>query len=190
MEKVYTDDEVFKGVDYTVEILAKGDYDNCLFDACNFANMDLSGVSFVECLFVNCDLSMVALSNTTLNSAHFDQCKMLGIRFEHCNPFSLSFSISKSILNYCSFYKMKMKGFSFKDCSFHEVDFSEADLSSTIFDRCDLLRAVFDRSNLEKADFRLAYNYSIDPSNNRVAKAKFSMPAAIGLLDKYNIIIE
>jgi fluoroquinolone resistance protein len=43
---------------------------------------------------------------------------------------------------------------------------------------------------LEKADFRTAYNYSIDPEKNRIKKAKFSIFGVTGLLDKYDIEIE
>jgi hypothetical protein len=43
---------------------------------------------------------------------------------------------------------------------------------------------------LEKTDFRTAYNYSFDPENNRIKKAKFSLAQVVGLLDKYDIHIE
>jgi uncharacterized protein YjbI with pentapeptide repeats len=71
-----------------------------------------------------------------------------------------------------------------------ETDFSECDCSGATFDLCNLERAVFDRTNLEKADLRSAYNFSLDPDNNRIAKAKFSSAGIAGLLDKYDIIIE
>ena len=45
-------------------------------------------------------------------------------------------------------------------------------------------------ANLEKADFRTAAHYSINPENNKIKKAKFAMPWVLGLLDKYNIEIE
>ena len=69
------------------------------------------------------------------------------------------------------------------------MDFSESDLRNTILDQCDLLNATFDHTNLERANLTSALNYSIDPENNRIQGAKFSMPAEIGLLDKYNIEI-
>jgi hypothetical protein len=43
---------------------------------------------------------------------------------------------------------------------------------------------------LEKADFRTAFNYSINPETNRIKKAKFSKEGLNGLLDKYDIEIE
>lgn len=72
----------------------------------------------------------------------------------------------------------------------HEVDFVESDLSNAVFDNCDLRGAIFDKSILEKADFRTAYNYSINPENNRLKKARFSISGVAGLLDKYGIEIQ
>jgi len=43
---------------------------------------------------------------------------------------------------------------------------------------------------LEKADFREATNYFIDPEKNRIKKAKFSLNGLPGLLIPYDIIIE
>jgi uncharacterized protein YjbI with pentapeptide repeats len=70
------------------------------------------------------------------------------------------------------------------------VDFSYADLSASNFDFCDLQGAIFDSTNLDRSDFRTAYNFTIDPENNRVKKARFSLNSVIGLLDKYDLIIE
>jgi uncharacterized protein YjbI with pentapeptide repeats len=72
----------------------------------------------------------------------------------------------------------------------HEVDFSNCDLSAALFQNCDLRSAVFDKTILEKADLRGAFNFSINPENNKIKKAKFSREGALGLLDKYNIEIE
>jgi fluoroquinolone resistance protein len=50
--------------------------------------------------------------------------------------------------------------------------------------------ATFDNTIIEKADFRGSLNYSIDPENNRVKKAKFSLSGVDGLLGKYDIEID
>jgi uncharacterized protein YjbI with pentapeptide repeats len=78
----------------------------------------------------------------------------------------------------------------FQNSQLQEADFAEADLASAVFDNCNLAQAIFDHTTLEKADFRTAYNYSIDPETNRVKKAKFSISGISGLLDKYDIDIE
>jgi hypothetical protein len=52
------------------------------------------------------------------------------------------------------------------------------------------MRAIFHGTTLEKADLRTALNYAIDPENNWIRKAKFSLPAVTGLLSKYEIEID
>ena len=89
-----------------------------------------------------------------------------------------------------SFFKLKIKKTKFKDSTLHEVDFTETDLTEAVFDNCDLKRATFEHTNLEKADFRNAFNYSIDLEQNRIKKAKFSKTGIVGLLGKYDIVIE
>jgi uncharacterized protein YjbI with pentapeptide repeats len=71
----------------------------------------------------------------------------------------------------------------------HEADFTEADLTSAVFNNCDLTMATFENTILEKADFRTANYYSIDPTMNKLKKARFSKPGLAGLLNHLNIEI-
>ena len=70
------------------------------------------------------------------------------------------------------------------------MDFTEANITGLTLENCDLSGAIFDHTTLEKADLRTAFNYSIDPENNRIKMAKFSLQGIAGLLHKYNIDIE
>ena len=72
----------------------------------------------------------------------------------------------------------------------HETDFTESELSGSTFENCDLTRATFENTILEKANLSSAYNFSIDPENNKIRKAKFSIQGIAGLLKKYDIVIE
>ena len=72
----------------------------------------------------------------------------------------------------------------------HEVDFTECDLTATVFDNCDLLNAKFENTLLQKTDLRSAFNYTINPESNKIKKARFSLSGVAGLLDKYDIEIE
>ena len=85
---------------------------------------------------------------------------------------------------------MKIRKAIFKNCSLVETDFSQAQLIEADFSESDLRRAVFQQTNLEKANFNSAKDYSIDPENNNIKKAKFSVPGIFGLLEKYNIVIK
>lgn len=115
---------------------------------------------------------------------------MLGLHFDHCDPFGLSFRLEGCILQHASFYQLKLKKSIFKNNQFQEADFTECDLSGAILENCDFKGAAFDNSLLEEADLRTSFNYSIDPEKNKLKKAKFSLTQIRGLLDKYDICIE
>ena len=89
--------------------------------------------------------------------------------------------------NYAFF---NLKKVSFKDSNLLEVEFTEADLSGVTFDNCNLQRAIFDQSKLEKTNFKSAFNFSINPSNNYIRKAKFSLQGLKGLLEQYDLEID
>lgn len=170
--------------------ITKGEYENCIFNGCNFADSNLSEFKFIDCTFNSCNFSLAKLNKTAFRDITFKDCKMLGLHFDTCNEFGLSFSFDACQLNHSSFYKTKIKKTIFKNSQLQETDFSEADLTSAVFDNCNLQQAVFDHTILEKADFRTSYNYSIDPEMNRMKKSKFSVSGISGLLDKYDIEIE
>ncbi|HEX5001419.1 MAG TPA: pentapeptide repeat-containing protein [Bacteroidia bacterium] len=190
MAETYLTDLTFDKSDFTVDTLEKGEYENCVFSNCNFANSNLSEFKFIDCTFRNCDLSLVKLNKTTLQDIQFENCKMLGMRFDTCNPFGLALLFEGCQLNHSSFYKLKIAKTRFLNTQLVECDFTESDLTGSIFTGCNLSQAVFDHSNLQKADFRTAVNFSIDPESNQLKKAKFSLVSVSGLLDKYDIEID
>lgn len=190
MEDNYSVDKTFEKADFKTNPLQKGEYENCRFNNCNFSESSIEGSKFIDCHFTGCNLSLAKTDGTCLQNVTFKDCKMLGLRMDRCDAFGLAFSFDGCTLNHSSFYKLKIKKTVFRNCQMHEMDFTEADLSNTILDQCDLTGTTFENTTLEKADFRTAYNYSINPEINAVKKAKFSIPAVIGLLDKYDITIE
>jgi fluoroquinolone resistance protein len=190
MEKVFIEGKSFENLDLSENVFPHGEYENCTFLNCSFAQADLSKMSFAECSFTGCNMSMAKLTNTPLRDIHFKDCKLLGLRFENCSPFLFAADFDNCILNLSSFYKLKLKKTRFNHCSLTEVDFTEADLSSALFTDCDLSGAIFDHTILEKADLRTAYHYTIDPEINRIKKARFSMNGIAGLLHKYDLDIE
>lgn len=190
MQDLYFHDQSFERKAFAQEDLVKGEYENCLFNNCDFTNTLLSSFRFTNCEFTACNLSMVSVHKTSFLGAIFKDCKMLGLRLDTCEPFGLTFSFDNCQLNHASFYKLKIRKTLFKNCQLQETDFAEADLTEVVFDNCDLLLASFDRTQLGKADFRTAYNYTIDPENNTIKKAKFAIWGIPGLLHKYDIVIE
>ncbi len=186
----YIIDKKFQRLDYSQDRLPKGEYEQCVFENCIFSNGDLSNVTFRECEFVDCDLSNAKLKNTGFSEIVFKGCKLLGCRFDECNSFLFSFKFEHCTLNLSSFYELKLKNMVFKHCKLLEADFTRADLGGSLFDDCDLQRAIFENTNLEKVNFITSINYSLDPENNNIKKAKFSKEGVLGLLSKYHIILE
>ena len=190
MNAVYIQGKPFEKTDFKITKLEKGEYENCDFTTCNFSATDLADLKFINCTFNNCNLSLAALKQTAFIDVRFQGCKMLGLRFDHCNEFALSFTTENCTLDHSSFYGRKLRKTKFINTQFHEVDFTDADFTAAIFDNCDFTNARFENTILEKADFRTASNYAINPEINRIKKAKFTLPSVIGLLTKYDIIIE
>jgi uncharacterized protein YjbI with pentapeptide repeats len=190
MSNKIIEDQTFSGKNFLLEPLELGDYENCQFIGCNFAGCDLSEFEFADCHFEDCNLSNVRLAETGLKTVSFKGCKLLGLIFSDCNEFLFAVSFENCQLNLSSFFRLKMSGTQFVDCEMHEVDFTDSNLSKSNFQNCDLSGATFEKTNLEKADFRTSYNYSIHPEINKLKQAKFSMPAVVGLLHHFGIVIE
>jgi uncharacterized protein YjbI with pentapeptide repeats len=94
MDKNYTEGKNFSHKNFTENTLPVGEYENCTFLACVFAQADLGRQEFTNCTFEDCDMSMAKLKNTVFKQAIFKNCKMLGLRFEDCNPFLLEFILT------------------------------------------------------------------------------------------------
>jgi uncharacterized protein YjbI with pentapeptide repeats len=180
----------FDGVRFAEKPLPPGEYDACVFTNCDFSGAMMAGWVLLDCRFVGCNLSMANISGASLRDVAFSRCKLLGLRFDTCNPIGLSIECDECALDHSSFYKAKIRKTVFRNSHLLEVDFSAADLTESVFDNCDLSGAVFSGTRLEKVDFRTSVNFSIDPDTNRIKKAKFSLAGIAGLLDKYDIQID
>ncbi|GAA4457791.1 hypothetical protein GCM10023092_25040 [Rurimicrobium arvi] len=133
---------------------------------------------------------MMRMRDTVWNECSFDDCKMLGLRWDECSASGLSLSFKNCQLDHSVFYKLKLPGTTFNSCRLLQCDFSETDLSGCIFSGSDLSDALFDRTKLDKADFRCANNYRIHPERNSIKKARFSYDGITGLLSSYDIRID
>lgn len=163
------------------------EYENCTFRQCDLAESNLSGAKFIDCVFLSCNLSLCKLDGATFQDVRFEDCKLLGLRFDTASAFGFSISAQNCQLQHASFFRAKLRKVKFDHCQLQGVDFGEADLTEATFGHCDLRDAIFDRSVLEKADFRTAYGFSIDPEKNKMKKARFSVQNLAGLLDKYGL---
>jgi fluoroquinolone resistance protein len=184
------ENERFEGRNFVERPLEKGDYEQCVFQNCAFADTNLAGLIFSECEFINCDFSNANLAQSCFRDVVFKQCKLFGLRFDLCNTLLLSFRFENSLLNYATFTRLKIKKTVFMKCQLHEVDFTGTDLSGALFAECDLHRATFSATNLEAADLSTSVQFELDPEANKIRKAKFSAQNALTLLSKYQIVIK
>lgn len=179
--------KTFTHLDWSFKAFPRDEYDGCFLKNCHFYKADLSGYRFMDCRFESCNISMANLKDTAVQDCVFTDCKMLGLRFDECYGFNLSFRFENCKLDHSSFNKLMIKGSEFIGCSLIECDFTGCDLVKAVFENSDLYRAIFFRTDLRKADFSDAFNYSMDPEENRMEKAIFSSQGLAGLLEKYKI---
>jgi len=180
------DDEEIVNMDYTTSPLWD-EYYRCTFRDCNFTGVRIGKVLFEQCRFEHCNLSLLVANNTSWQEVAFYECKMTGTNFTASNGFSLSFSFENCLLSYAIFQELKLQGTHFAKCMLQEAEFSGANLSGAVFEECDLSRAAFQHTNLEGADFTTARNYTINPNQNRLRKARFSRYGLEGLLGSFGI---
>lgn len=185
--KVNNEGEEFKSENF--KNLEGSIFLSCTFTGCDFSESVLRNVKFTSCTFTNCNLSLAKLEGCRFQEVEFIDCKIVGAEFFKCEKTFFSPSFKKCLLQYCNFSDLNLKNASFSSSRLLEshftntvlngADFKDADLSGTLFHNCDLC----------KADFSTAVRYNIDPQTNKIKKAKFSLPEAIGLLRGFDITI-
>ena len=190
MNKDYTSDHIYSGENFSEDPLGPGEYEACTFTNCVFSESDLSDYVFADCNFDHCDLSMSQLKGTAFREVTFRYCKLMGMHFDDCNDFSISMHFDSCILDFASFFRLKLRNTSFVKCKMESTDFAEADLSNADLSGSDLKDAIFDNTILTGADLRTASNFSIDPEINKITGARFSLLYLAGLLGKYRISVE
>jgi uncharacterized protein YjbI with pentapeptide repeats len=180
----------FEKVNAIAKKINHREFEGCIFKNCDFSNSDFSYNTYIDCEFIDCNLSMLQLTNSSLKTVLFKNCKVLGIQFQSCDDFLFNVRFEDCVLDYSSFANKKMTKTNFTNCSLKEVTFIGTNLSFSVFENCNLDGAIFNETQLAAVNFTTAYNYKIDPEFNPMKKAKFTTQGIIGLLDKYDIKIE
>ncbi len=180
-------DQIYTDIDFTIEKLPSGEYDQCRFIHCNFSEKHLSNYTFLECDFEDCNFTNTRFGGTTLNQITFTNCKMTGVDLSSSNDFMLSINFTNCILDLANCFQLNLSNTHFKDCSLKETDFTESTLTNAIFSECNLKGAIFENTQLQKADFTSARNFSIHPEKNRLTGALFSRTTIDGLVQHLKI---
>ena len=178
----------FDGIQDVKDIKSKT-FLNCSFKDCDFTESDFSLSRFSDCRFHNCNLSLIVVSETKLQDVCFDSCKIMGVDFTLINKLIFKIDFQESQIIKCSFSELDMSESDFQNCIIQQSDFYQSKLVKSNFTGSDLQDTIFDNSDLTEADFTDAKNYAINPLNNKIKNAQFSMPDAIQLLNALNIKI-
>ena len=156
-------------------------FDNCTFIKCDFSKSDFDNCKFTECTFVNCDLSLCTLKNCVFNDVIFENSKLLGISWSNCEePLEVKFDSCNISQN--SFHLLDLRQMKFINSLIRDTGFEECNLEKALFDNCNLEQTVFIRNNLKKSNFESSSNYLIDPTQNDIKSAQFSLPEALSFL--------
>jgi uncharacterized protein YjbI with pentapeptide repeats len=180
----------FEGVVFTESDLGDKSFEDAVFTDCRFADITLAGTIFISCEFNRCEFVLARLENCSLNGTLFKECKIMGIDFSKCSDFAFSPEFNGCLIKNCAFIdkdlrKTRVSGCRLIESDLFGCDFREADFSGTSFEDVTIRESDF-----RKADFRSARGYSIDPSGNRIAKARFSLPEAESFLLFLDICLE
>ena len=181
--------EAFAGGDWSAQEIVGVEFDSCTFRHCVFAKASLSGCRFLDCAFESCDFSLLKVRNARFRDVRFKDCKMIGINWTPIGG-ALDLAFEHCLLDYSIFTGLDLRRIKLIRCSARETDFSDSNLKEAVCTGTDFQAARFSNTDLSKADLRGADNYQIDPSANRLRKARFSLPEAISLLQGLDIVIE
>jgi uncharacterized protein YjbI with pentapeptide repeats len=185
----FPDDNVAEGWDARL-LAGHLEFDEYRFVNCDFSGANLSGLRFTDCLFERCNLASASLAGTALQNVAFDDCKLLGLQFTACRDMLFGVHFDQCQLRYASFAGRKMPHTRFVRCVLDETDLVDADLSEAVFQDCSLAGAVFQNTRLTGADFTTATDFTIDPETNPLQGARFTLHGLLGVVAKYNLVVE
>jgi fluoroquinolone resistance protein len=192
-DKPAMEGESFEG-DARLQALASYDrFSGCRLTACDLTGRDMGGKEFQDCVFTGCNLSLAKFTNCTLSEVSFASCKLIGIDFSAANKptlFKPFRRLDDCLVEMCNFSGLNMREVRFEGCTLRKCTFGETDLRDSTFGYSDLEGTAFHHADLSRADFTRARNYTIDPSVNKVNKAKFSVPEVLSLLRGFDIVLE
>ena len=184
-------DEVFRGVELEGSTLASCEFEGCRFVGCRLSESEIRACRFVDCAFVQCDLSLVRLPRSTFSACRFEDSKIMGVNWTEAQwpetRLWVPIGFARCVISHSTFMGLTLKEIRIVDCRADDVDFRESDLTKADFGGTDLSGSLFGNTNLTGADLSSARNYRIDPRENVITGAKFSLPEAISLLDGLGI---
>jgi len=124
------------------------------------------------------------------NQVLFKECKISGIHFNKLNPLFLTMEFEKCAIKHCDFSDIKLNKTKFTSSILEGCDFISTELKGANFRKVKFEDVVFDNCNLTEANFLGAEGFRINPTNNKIFKAKFNRDNLLGLVYDFGIITE
>lgn len=187
-------DQVIVENDLERSQIHSSDFIDCKFSNCSWIESEFRNCRFINCTFHECDLSLLKVPECTFSGVQFIGSKIIGVNWAQADwtKHSLKdpFQFTNCVLSHSTFIGLKMREVQFRECVAKNVDFRETNLSQAIFSGTDLSESLFSNTDLSGADLSLARNYIIDPIQNNVKQARFSLPEAMSLLYSMDIILD
>jgi uncharacterized protein YjbI with pentapeptide repeats len=181
--------KTFTGLTFTNAKIQNKEFEECFFEKCIFIECIFDKCRFIDSSFMGCSMSAIKPFNSQFINIVFKDSKIMGFDWTKTQNTRL-LSFERCDISYSNFSYLKIPEIKLLECVAKEVNFNEADLTNAVFTKTDLSNSIFSNTNLTKADFRKAFNYSIDFKFNNLKKAKFSLPEAIALLTSLDIILD
>ncbi|NSL85404.1 pentapeptide repeat-containing protein [Chitinophaga sp. Mgbs1] len=178
----------FKQLTLDGTIISGCEFFACTFYKCSFKECVFTECMFEKCTFEDCDLSLIQLQRTGLVRVTIKNSKAIGVAWSNAkDAFSVAFHDTR--LSFGTFSGKNLKQGIFLQCQADEVDFSDCNLSQSDFRGTDLSAARFVNCDLTQANFVGATRYHLIAAENKLRKAKFSLPEAVSLLYELGIEI-
>ena len=186
----YHEEIEFINIDFDTVPIDSRSFESCTFSSCRFFNMTLSETAFRSCLFDKCELVLAKLHTVTLDAVLFRACKIMGVNFSSCNDFGFMVDFSNCTINNSIFYGLNFKKRTILECTIADSDLSDCDFTEADFSDTHFKEVTVHNCNFEKADFRSAIGYSINPLTNQMRNARFCLPEAQSFLPFLGIKLE
>jgi fluoroquinolone resistance protein len=185
-------DRKFEKESLAGERIAAAEFVESTFTRCDFSEAVFDSCRFTDCVFDGCDLTMVQFPDCAFSAVTFKNSRMMGVDWTKADWPRLAdgrrIAFADCVLSHSTFIGLNLRELKLERCQASDVDFREADLSRASFRDTDLAESIFQATKLTEADFSRARNYRIDPAQNNISRAKFSLPEALSLL--YSMDIE
>ena len=187
-------EQLFEKIEFSKERINSKEFIECIFQDCDFPETIFQNCKFKECTFRKCNLSLIKVIDCSFTNTLFEDSKIIGVNWSEVSwakvKLSCPITFLKCDISLSTFIGLDLRKIVIKECRAHDVAFRETDLTKAQLMGTDFTKSQFFETNLTKADLAKAKSYTIDIYQNKIAKAKFTLPEALSLLYTMGIEVE